>query len=247
MKVSGAADVRASAEAVRAALADGGLLTRAVPGLDQIEFGPDGDCRFTLTTTIAAVSGSYAGEARVAERTEPGVRVLRVTAAGARGKVAADLTIRLAAAADGVTEVSYTADAEVEGALAGIGQRMLASIAKRLAAGAIGGIEAALADSALADSVLADSVLAEAQGAGAAASVDDAAATEAAIEQARLGIGLRGERAPADTRTVPGISAGLLAGAAAVAAGVVVGVVLGRRFLGESGGSRPRASKARQR
>ena len=246
MKVSGAADVRASAEAVRAALADAGLLARAVPGLDQIEFGPDGDCRFTLTTTIAAVSGSYAGEARVAERTEPGARVLRVTAAGARGKVAADLTIRLAAAADGVTEVSYTADAEVEGALAGIGQRMLASIAKRLAAGAIGGIDAALADSALADSVLADSVLAEAQGAGAAASVDDAA-TEAAIEQARLGIGLRGERAPADTRTVPGISAGLLAGAAAVAAGVVVGVVLGRRFLGGSGGSRPRASKARQR
>lgn len=242
MKVSGAAEVHASAEAVRAALADGGLLTRAVPGLDQIEFGPDGDCRFTLTTTIAAVSGSYAGEARVAERTEPGVRVLRVTAAGARGKVAADLTIRLAPAADGVTEVSYTADAEVEGALAGIGQRMLASIAKRLAAGAIGGIDAALADS-----VLADSVLAAAQGAGAAASVDDAAATEAAIEQARLGIGLRGERALADTRTVPGISAGLLAGAAAVAAGVVVGVVLGRRFLGGSGGSRHRASKARQR
>jgi uncharacterized protein len=203
MKVSGAVDVHASAEAVRAALADGDLLTRAVPGLEQIEFGPGGGCRFTLTTAIAAVSGSYAGEARVVERTEPGVRVLRVTAAGARGKVAADLTIRLAPAGDGVTEVSYTADADVDGAIAGIGQLMLASVAKRVAADAISGIDTVLADK----------------------------TDTAAIERARLGVGLHGERAPADSRQMPGISAGLLAGAAAVVAGIVVGVVLGRRLF----------------
>ena len=215
MKVSGAVDVHASAEAVRAALADGDLLTRAVPGLEQIEFGPGGGCRFTLTTAIAAVSGSYAGEARVVERTEPGVRVLRVTAAGARGKVAADLTIRLAPAGDGVTEVSYTADADVDGAIAGIGQRMLASVAKRLAADAVGGLDAALTET----------------GAAAPVSVSDVAATQAAIEQARLGIGLQGDRAPADSRPMPGISTGLIAGAAAVVAGIVVGVVLGRRLF----------------
>lgn len=217
MKVSGAADVHASAEAVWAALSDGGLLTRAVPGLDQIEFAGDGRCRFTLTTAIAAVSGSYAGEARVVERPEPGARVLRVTAAGANAKVAADLTIRLAATPDGGTEVSFVADAAVEGAIAGIGQRMLASIAKRLATDAIGGIDAVLTDTVLASHQAADAL-------------PDAAATEAAIEQARLGIGLHGERAPADTRPMPGVSTGLLAGAAAVTAGIVVGVVLGRRL-----------------
>jgi carbon monoxide dehydrogenase subunit G len=218
MRVSGAADVHASAEAVWAALSDGGLLTRAVPGLDQIDFAAGGRCRFTLTTAIAAVSGSYAGEARVVERPEPGARVVRVTAAGANGKVAADLTIRLAATPDGGTEVSYVADADVEGAIAGIGQRMLASIAKRLAADAIGGIDAVLTDTVLAGHQAADVL-------------PDAAAAEAAIEQARLGIGLQGERAPADTRPMPGISTGLLAGAAAVAAGIVVGVFLGRRLL----------------
>lgn len=221
MKVSGAADVHASAEAVWAALSDGGLLTRAVTGLDQIEFAGDGRCRFTLTTAIAAVSGSYAGEARVVERPEPGARVLRVTAAGANGKVAADLTIRLAATPDGGTEVSYVADADVEGAIAGIGQRMLASIAKRLAADAIGGIDAVLS---------AAEPAAPTAPAGLPAQVPDVAATEAAIEQARLGIGLHGARAPADTRPMPGVSTGLLAGAAAVAAGIVVGVVLGRRL-----------------
>jgi hypothetical protein len=149
--------------------------------------------------------------------------VLRVSASGARGTVSGDLTIRLAPAGDGVTEVSYTADADVEGAIAGIGQRLLASVAKRLAADAIGGI----------DTVLASTVLADTAGASAPASVDDVAATEAAIEQARLGVGLHGERAPADTRPVPGLSAGLLAGAAAVAAGIAVGVVLGRRLFRE--------------
>jgi hypothetical protein len=227
MKVSGAADVHASTEAVWAALSDGGLLGRAVPGLDQIEFAGEGRCRFTLTTAIAAVSGSYAGEARVVEPAEPGARVLRVTAAGANGKVAADLTIRLAATPDGGTEVSYVADADVEGAIAGIGQRMLASIAKRLATDAIGGIDAVLTDTVLTDTVLTDTVLA---GAAAADALPDVAATEVAIEQARLGIGMHGELAPADTRAMPGVSTGLLAGAAAVAAGIVVGVVLGRRL-----------------
>ncbi len=241
MKVSGAADVHASAERVWAALADGSLLTRAVPGLDQFDVTEDG-CRFTLTTAIAAVSGSYTGSARVVERPGPGVRVLRVTASGARGTISADLTIRLSPAGDGITDVSYTADADVDGAIAGIGQRMLTSVSRRLAADAIGGIDTVLASTVLASTVLADSAGATAV----PAPVPDVAATEAAIEQARLGVGLRGERAPADTRPVPGLSAGLLAGAAAVVAGIVVGVVLGRRLFGGSGGSSPRGS-TRQR
>ena len=145
MKISGAANVNASQEAIWAALADPEVLSLAIPGLDQIDFADDGSYRFTFTTTIAAVSGTYTGEAGVVERAEPGVRVLRVSAASVKGKVGADVTIRLAAAADDATELSYTADANVDGAIAGIGQRMLASIAKRIAADAIGGLDAAFA------------------------------------------------------------------------------------------------------
>ncbi|HEX5189119.1 MAG TPA: SRPBCC domain-containing protein [Streptosporangiaceae bacterium] len=219
MRVSGAVDVRVPAEAVRAALSDGGLLSRAVPWLDEIEFADDG-CRFAATVAIAAVSGSYAGEARVVERTEPGARVLRVTAAGARGTITADLTIRLASAGDDGAEVSYTADADVAGAIAGIGQRMLAGVAKRLAADAIGGLGAALAEAAAApDSSQPD------------AAVANVVVAEAAIEQARLGVGLHGERAPADTRSMPGVSPGLVGAAAAVVAGIALGVFLGRRLM----------------
>src|SRR5262249_2311374 len=106
MKVRGAADVRASQDALWAALTNPRLLARAVPGLDQIDFAGDGTCQFILSTTIAAVSGSYAGQARVVNRDGPGACVLRVSAAGVKGTVNADVTIRLAQAADGVTQLS---------------------------------------------------------------------------------------------------------------------------------------------
>src|SRR5215813_11829079 len=151
MNISGAATVRASCEAVWAALADRDLLVGAVPGLDQLDVRSDGRRQFAVTTAIAAVRGSYSGEATVVERAEPGLIVLHVSATGATGGVIADVTVRLAPVGDGSTELSYEAEAQVEGAIAGIGQRMLASIGRRMAADVISAIDAALAARAVAD------------------------------------------------------------------------------------------------
>jgi uncharacterized protein len=211
MKVHGTGTMLAAPDPVWAALGDPGLLARAVPALDQIDFARDGTCRFTLTTTIAAVSGSYSGEASVVERPESYVRVLRVSATGVKGKVGADVTIRVAPAGEGATELSYVADADVEGAIAGIGQRMLASIAKRVAADAIAGLDAALAAA----------LPAEAQ-------TRDGTDGQTAIEQAGRGIGLRGERVPVAGRPGPAVRTGLVAGAGAAAA-IVVGVLIRQR------------------
>jgi hypothetical protein len=225
MEVSGAAELHASADAVWAALTDPGLLTLTVPGLDQIDFAGDGSCRFTLTTAIAAVSGSYAGEARVVARPDAAVRVLRVAAAGAKGKVGADVTIRLTPAASGATEFRYTADAEVDGAIAGIGQRMLASIVRRIATDAIGGLDAALAGPAPAAAASAATQAADkADGA-----VPEPASGQSAMEHARRGIGLRGAQAPAIGRPAPAVTKGLIAGAAAAVTGILIGVALRKR------------------
>jgi carbon monoxide dehydrogenase subunit G len=211
MKVHGTGTMLAAPDAVWAALGDPGLLARAVPALDHIDFARDGTCRFTLTTTIAAVSGSYTGEASVVERPESYVRLLRVSATGVRGKVGADVTIRVAPAGEGATELSYVADADVEGAIAGIGQRMLASIAKRVAADAIAGLDAALAAAPPAE-----------------AQTRDGTEGQTAIEQARRGIGLRGEPVPVAGRPGPAVRTGLVAGAGAAAA-IVVGVLIRKR------------------
>jgi len=226
MKVSGAADLHASQEAVWAALTDPGLLARAVPGLDQIDFASDGTCRFTLTTAIAAVRGSYTGEASVVERPESYVRVLRISATGVKGKLGGDVTIRVARASEGASELSYVADADVEGAIAGIGQRMLASIAKRVAADAIAGLDAALAVTPPADTPPAE---VPAAGAGQSAQTRDGADGQTAIEQARRGIGLRGERVPVAGRPGPAVRTGLVAGAGAAVAAIVAGVLIRKR------------------
>jgi len=226
MKVSGAADLHASQEAVWAALTDPGLLARAVPGLDQIDFASDGTCRFTLTTAIAAVRGSYTGEASVVERPESYVRALRISATGVKGKLGGDVTIRVARASEGASELSYVADADVEGAIAGIGQRMLASIAKRIAADAIAGLDAALAVTPPADTPPAE---VPAAGAGQSAQTRDGADGQTAIEQARRGIGLRGERVPVAGRPGPAVRTGLVAGAGAAVAAIVAGVLIRKR------------------
>jgi len=210
MKVSGAATVHASPDAVLAALADSGLLVRAVPCLDQLD-GADGRRRFLATIAIAAVRGSYAGEAVVVARPEPHRLVLRVTAAGAKGAVEADLTVRLAPSGDGATELGYAADAAVQGAIARIGQLMLASIAKRLAADVIGGLDAALLSAAPPEAL------------------SGPPARPAAVGQATGGIGSHGDLHPAIDRPATGVRTWLLAGGAAGLAGVVLGVVFGRR------------------
>jgi uncharacterized protein len=227
MKLTGTGTVRAAPDAVWAALGDPRVLILAVPGLDQIDFAGDGTCRFMLTATIAAVSGSYAGEASVAGRPEPGVRVLRVSATGVKGKVAADVTIRLAATANGETELSYAADAEVEGAIAGIGQRMLASIARRIATGAINGLGSALAEPAAAAAPAASAAqAAETPGGG---QRPDMSSGRTAIEPTRRGIGLLGERVPALGSPAPAVRTGLVAGAAAAVAAIVVGALVRKR------------------
>jgi carbon monoxide dehydrogenase subunit G len=226
MKVSGAADLHGSEEAVSAALTDPVLLARAVPGLDQIDFPGDGSCRFTMTIAIAAVSGTYAGDARVIERSDSAVRVLRVSAAGVKGTIGADVTIRLAPAADGATELSYTADVELGGAIAGIGQRMIASIAKRIATDAIGGLDAVLEGPAAAEAPAATAAPAAAAATATTAEAPAATATTAA---AAATTGLHGERAPAIGRPRPTVKTGLIAGAVTTVTGIVIGVVLRKR------------------
>jgi len=209
--------VRASPEAVWAALADRDLLVRAVPGLDQLDVRGDGRGQFVMTTAIAPVSGSYCGEASVVERAEPGLMVLRVSAAGARGTVIADLTVRLAPLGDGGTELSYGAEVEVEGAIAGIGQRMLASIGKRIAAEVSSGIDAALAAGAVADDRL-----------------GSAPVGPAAAEPSAAG----GEPIPALDHSGSAVRTGLVVGAAAALAGILIGALLGRRSRAAAGGGR---------
>ncbi len=257
MRVTGTATLSQPPSAVWPALNDPAVLARAIPGCERLDVTGPGTCTLTVLAGIAAVAGSYAGEALAAERTAPGLIRATVSGSGNRGQVGAEVTVRLVPSGDAATEVSYEADIRAEGPVAVVGQRVVASVAKRLAAQFLDGIERSLAmpagEADEADESAAAAGADEAKDAGeaggdkGAGSGGAASAASAAdqggrvIELARRGIGVRGAAAPAGDPPAPertgaaGLAGsarlrpGLAAGAAAVLAGIVIGILLGRR------------------
>jgi uncharacterized protein len=132
MKLSGTTTMHAPAGDVWAALTDPAVLVAAIPGCERLEPAGTDRYRFTITAGFAAIQGTYAGEVALSQQREPSSFLLTARGAGGPGTVATSIHVTLSPAADGTTELSYDADAQIGGMIAGIGQRMLASIAERL-------------------------------------------------------------------------------------------------------------------
>ena len=143
MKVAGQATLHAPIERVFAALNDPAVLVRTIPGCQRLEpTGPDAYA-MTVTAGVASIKGSYAGTVQLAELQPPNSFVLRASGAGGPGTVTADVSVRLSER-DGVTVLDYDADAVVGGMIGGVGQRMLAGVAKKLAGEFFAGVDEVL-------------------------------------------------------------------------------------------------------
>lgn len=133
MKVTGSAVLHAPRERVWAALQDPAVLVRTIPGCQQLEqVGPD-SYRATVLAGVATIKGTYSGDVRLTDQTEPDSFVLHASGAGAPGTVSADVRVKLADEDGGATRLDYDADAVVGGVIGGVGQRMLAGVAKKTA------------------------------------------------------------------------------------------------------------------
>ncbi|MGD8201709.1 SRPBCC family protein [Ornithinimicrobium sp. W1679] len=111
---------------------DAGVLERSLPGAQSLREIEPGRFAMTVTAGVAAIKGTYDGQAVFSQETEPESFVLSLSGAGGPGTVNADVLVRLSPA-DGGTDLDWTADATVGGPVGGVGQRMLSSVAKRLA------------------------------------------------------------------------------------------------------------------
>ncbi|MEO6702155.1 MAG: carbon monoxide dehydrogenase subunit G [Jatrophihabitantaceae bacterium] len=140
MKLAGQAVLHAPIEQVWAALNDPTVLVRTIPGCQRLEStGPDAYA-MTVTAGVASIKGTYAGTVALAELNQPHSFVLKAAGAGGPGTVSADVRVSLAER-DGATELSYDADAVVGGVIGGVGQRMLAGVAKKLAGEFFAGVD----------------------------------------------------------------------------------------------------------
>lgn len=132
MKLQGTATLNADREQVFAALTDPGVLARCIPGCESLDRTGEDSYKMTVSAGVGAIRGRYDGQVRLTDLVRPEGYVMNARGAGGAGTV--DATCRIDLVVEGSqTQLTYSADATVGGPVAGVGQRMISAVAKRMA------------------------------------------------------------------------------------------------------------------
>jgi carbon monoxide dehydrogenase subunit G len=217
VNLDGSAVLSAPPDKVWAALTDPAVLARTIPGCESLEKTGDDEYRMNVSVGVGAIRGTYAGEVRLTDQQRPTSYVMHASGAGAPGNVRATVTIELSPTDEGTT-LTYSADAVVGGPVAGVGQRMMTGVAKRMA----GQFFAAV------DGELTGAVVPAQAAPPAAEAVRTAPAEAAAPAPAQVFAGRAPAAAPAASELRPFL-VGAGVGGLFTALGVALGYLLGRR------------------
>lgn len=133
MKLAGTTLLHAPSEQVFSSMQDPKFLVRTIPGCHQLETTADNEYRVTINAGVSSIKGTYLGTVRMLDTDPPHAYTLKASGRSAAGNVDAEVRINLLDQPDGMTELRYNADALVGGAIGGVGQRVLAGAAKRMA------------------------------------------------------------------------------------------------------------------
>jgi carbon monoxide dehydrogenase subunit G len=218
VNLDGSAVLHSSPEAVWAALTDPAVLARTIPGCLALERVGEDSYRMDVSVGVGAVKGTYAGEVHLTDQERPKSYVMHASGAGAPGQVRATVTIELAPSENSSTVLTYSADAVVGGPVAGVGQRMITGVAKRMAAQFFAAVDAELTGTS------APAVAAEPRPSAAAVSATDAetpAAPQPQVFTGRAGV-------PAGTSDLRTLALGAAGGSLLTLIGVLIGHRLGR-------------------
>ena len=132
MKIEGSHDIPAPRQKVWEAFLDPEMLRRAIPGCERLEAMGDDEYKATLKIGVGAVKGTFEGKVKLSEKNPPESYRMAVEGSGGPGFVRGSTLIALSDI-EGGTRVSYTADVQVGGLIAGVGQRMLGGVSKMMA------------------------------------------------------------------------------------------------------------------
>jgi carbon monoxide dehydrogenase subunit G len=211
VNLDGSAVLHADRERVWSVVTDPAVLARTIPGCLTLEQVGDDEYRMNVAVGVGAIKGTYAGEVRLSDQKRPESYVMHASGAGAPGQVKAVVTIELAESGPSETTLTYSADAVVGGPVAGVGQRMITGVAKRMAAQFFAAV-----DEELSGRVVVPIGSAPSAEAGPSAEVPKVFAGRGAT--------------PGGELHLKELTLGAVGGAALSLVGVAVGYVLGRRF-----------------
>lgn len=132
MDISGSYTLNYPRERVWDALLDPDLLRRAVPGCQTLERVAEDTYHIGLSIGIAAVKGVYTGTLRLADLRPPDHLRMVVDGKGARGNLHGDGTLTLTAPSVDSTTITYTGQAQLNGPIAAVGNRLAGGAASML-------------------------------------------------------------------------------------------------------------------
>ena len=133
MNLDGSAVLHADPDRVWSVITDPAVLARTIPGCESLERVGDDEYKMNVSVGVGAIRGTYAGEVKLSDQQRPSSYVMHASGAGAPGNARATVTINLEPADGGTTTLTYSADAVIGGPVAGVGQRMITGVAKRMA------------------------------------------------------------------------------------------------------------------
>lgn len=131
MKLDGSYDIPAPRDKVWAALLDPAQLATAMPGCEKLEAAGEGEYRAVMKIGVAAVKGTFEGKVRLSDLTPPTRYRMAVEGSGGPGFVRGEAAMELSDV-EGGTRIAYSADVQVGGLIAGVGQRMLGGVSKMM-------------------------------------------------------------------------------------------------------------------
>lgn len=132
LDIGGNETIPTSVEALWVALNDPAVLTRCVPGCKSMtEIAPD-NYKVDMQLRVAAVGGSFEGEIQLSDKQAPKSCSIRVSGAGTLGHGNGTARFDIEPDGEGTSRLVYKGTGEIGGLVAGVGQRILASVSKHL-------------------------------------------------------------------------------------------------------------------
>jgi carbon monoxide dehydrogenase subunit G len=133
LEMSGSYDIALPREKVWAALNDPAVLKGCIPGCEELEQVSPTELKALVVAKIGPVKAKFRGTVVLSELDPPnGYRIGGEGEGGVAGFAKGGAVVRLIEVETG-TRLDYTAEAQIGGKLAQLGQRLVAGTAKKLA------------------------------------------------------------------------------------------------------------------
>jgi len=132
LDIGGNEAIPATVDQLWVALNDPKVLTRCVPGCKSMtEIGPDA-YKVDLQLRVAAVGGSFEGEISLSDKQAPKTCSIKVSGAGTLGHGNGTARFEIEPDGEAGARLVFKGSGEIGGLVAGVGQRILASVSKHL-------------------------------------------------------------------------------------------------------------------